>query len=473
MAVSQTGVAFLGIGEILSAYRGRELSPVEYLEHVLSRIDEQNPAINAFFHVDAAGARAQAKESERRWLQGSPTGPLDGIPFSLKDNIATRGMPSPLGLKVKANAPPAEADAPVVARLREAGAIPIGKNTQPELACLAACVSGLYGVGRNPWDTAKTPGGSSGGSAAALAADMVPLTLGGDSGGSIRIPASYTGVVGLKPSFGRVPRSPPAVSAAVQGPMTRKATDLPLVMNAITKPDPRDVYSLPYDAVDYTQACKASMQGKRIAVSEWLGFGLPTVPEVSAAFRAAVDSFRELGAEVSSLGPMFDYDPYEAVAPLFALGLSQLATAATDGAVESLLPEIQTWASRGSSVTAKEYMAARAAELAVVVRIAEALAGFDYLVTPTVPTVPGPAEHAFPQGVPLSRFGHTMSHFPFTWPFNFSGHPAVSVPCGFGGGMPVGLQIVASRFDDVGCISAAIAFEAALGRQSRRPPLLA
>lgn len=464
-------LAHLSIGEILRAYRGRELSPVEYLDYVLSRIDEHNPTINAFYYVDATGARAQARESERRWLQGSPAGPLDGIPFSLKDNIATRGMPSPLGLKVKANAPPAEADAPVVARLREAGAIPIGKNTQPELACLTGCISGLYGIGRNPWDTSRTPGGSSGGSAAALAADMAPLTIGGDSGGSIRIPASYTGVVGLKPSFGRVPRTPPAPSAAVQGPMTRRAADLPLVMNAITKPDRRDVYSLPYEDVDYTEACKAGLQGKRVAVCEWFGFGLPTAPEVSAAFGTAVECFRKLGAEVRTVEPLFDYDPYEGLAPMIALGFSLLANAATDGAVESLLPEIQTWASLGESVTAKEYMAAHAVELAVVVRCSEALQDFDYLVTPTVPTVAGAAELGFPEGVTLGRYGHTMSHFPFTWPFNFSGHPAISVPCGFAGKMPVGLQIVANRFDDVGCISTAIAFEAALGLQSLRPPL--
>ena len=420
MALSQTGVAYLSIGEILRAYRGRELSPVEYMDHVLARIEEHNPVINAFYHVDAAGARAQAKESERRWLARSPMGPLDGIPFALKDNIATRGMPSPLGLKVKASAPPAEADAPVVARLREAGAIPIGKNTQPELACLAAGISGLYGIGRNPWDTSKTAGGSSGGSAAALAADMAPLTMGGDSGGSIRIPASYTGVVGLKPSFGRVPRLPPAASAAVQGPMTRRAADLPLVMNAITKPDRRDVYSLPYDHVDYTQVCQASLKGKRIAVSESFGFGLPAVPEVSATFRAAVDTLRKLGAEVCAVEPLFDYDPYEGLAPMVALGFSELAAAATDGAVETLLPEIQNWASRGKSVTAKEYMAAHAVELAVVVRISQALEDFDYIVTPTVPTLPGAAERGFPEGVPLNRFGHTMSHFPFTWPFNFS-----------------------------------------------------
>jgi aspartyl-tRNA(Asn)/glutamyl-tRNA(Gln) amidotransferase subunit A len=145
MALSGTGIAYLSIAEVLRAFGGRELSPVEYLDHVLARIDEHNPTINAFFYVDAAGARAQAKESERRWLKGGPMGPLDGIPFSLKDNIATRGMPSPLGLKVNANAPPAAADAPVVARLREAGAIPIGKNTQPELACLVGCISGLLG----------------------------------------------------------------------------------------------------------------------------------------------------------------------------------------------------------------------------------------------------------------------------------------------------------------------------------------
>jgi aspartyl-tRNA(Asn)/glutamyl-tRNA(Gln) amidotransferase subunit A len=465
-------IAYSAIEDILRAYRTRDLSPVEYIDHVLSQIDRHNAVLNAFYFVDAAGARMQAKESERRWLRGSPAGPLDGIPFSTKDHIATRGMPGPLGLKIKKSAPAAEADAPVVARLREAGAIAIGKNTQPELACLASCISGLYGVGRNPWDISKTPGGSSGGCAAAVCADMVPLSIGSDSGGSIRIPASYTGVVGLKPSFGRVPQTPPAPAAAVHGPMTRRVADLPLVMNVITKPDRSDVYSLPYDGVDYTRSCNASIRGKRIALSERIGFGLPTAPEVSAAFRTAADSFRTLGAELSSVKPFFDHDPYEELAPLFALGFAQFAMEATDGLLDSLLPAIQTWIKRGQTVTSTEFMKAQAAELALVVRISEALKDFDYLVMPTVPTVAFGAEHCFPEGVPLGRFGHTMSHFPFTWPFNFSGHPAISVPCGFGRHMPVGLQIVANRFDDAGCISVALALEGARGLQSRRPPLL-
>ena len=465
------GTAYLGIEDILRAYRARELSPLEYTEHVLSRIERHDPLVNAFYFVDAEGARRQAKESERRWLRGAPTGALDGIPFSLKDNISTRGMPSPLGLKVKKNAPPADVDAPVVARLREAGAIPIGKNTQPELACLASCISGLYGVGRNPWDSAKTPGGSSGGSAAAVAADMVPLSIGGDSGGSIRIPASYTGVVGLKPSFGRVPRSPPIPSAAVQGPMTRSAAELPRVMNIITKPDRSDVFSLPYDARDYMQACNATLRGKRIAVSEWLGFGLPTAPGVSAAFRNAADLLRALGADVCSVGTLFDHDPYEEIAPLFAMGFGQLASAATDGAIDSLLPEIQTWARSGQAVTPEQFLKAQAAEVALIVRVNEALEGYDYLVTPTVPTVAYGAEQCFHPDAKPGRFGHTMSHFPFTWPFNFSGHPAISVPCGFDGKLPVGLQVVANRFDDVGCISAAVALEAVLELPSRHPPL--
>ncbi|HEX3680239.1 MAG TPA: amidase family protein, partial [Galbitalea sp.] len=209
----------------------------------------------------------------------------------------------------------------------------------------------------------------------------------------------------------------------------------------------------------------------RVAVSEWFGFGLPTAPEVSAAFRDAVDSFRKLGADVRTVDPLFDYDPYQGLAPMIALGFSLLARAATDGAVETLLPEIQTWATHGDSVTAKEYMAAHAVELAVVVRVSEAIQDFDYLVTPTVPTVAGAAERGFPEGVTLGRYGHTMDHFPFTWPFNVSGHPAISVPCGLAGKLPVGLQIVANRFDDVGCICAAIACEAALGLQSLRPPL--
>lgn len=460
---------FLSIRDVLRAFRTRELSPVTYLEYVLSTIETHNPVINAFFFLDANGARKQAKQAERRWLKGTPMGALDGIPFAVKDNISSRGMPSPLGLKAKQTMERSSDDAPVVARLREAGGILVGKNTQPELACVTSVVSGLYGIGRNPWDVSRTPGGSSGGCAAAVAADMVPLTIGGDSGGSVRIPAAYSGVVGFKPSFGRVPRSPPVQSAAVHGPMTRTAADLALVMNQITRPDGSDVNSLPYDGADYTRALDANVTGKRIAVSDWFGYGTRTNPRVSTAFRNAVQCFSKLGAEVCPVAPFFGHDPYEELAPMIAAGLRHLALAATGGVLQSLVPEIRRWAEQGGTVSVEEFINGESAALDVVTRISAALEDFDYLVTPTVPTVAYEAERCFPRDTPLGRFGHTMSHFPFTWPFNFSGQPAISIPCGFAEKMPVGLQIVAKRFDDSGCISAAIALESVLGLSTGRP----
>jgi aspartyl-tRNA(Asn)/glutamyl-tRNA(Gln) amidotransferase subunit A len=462
---------YLSIKEIVGAYRTRELSPVDYVEHVLARIEQRNPQLNAFFFVDAIGARREAVESESRWKVGKPKGPLDGVPFSVKDGILTKGMPSPGGILAKHDAPAGERDAPIVARLREAGAILIGKNTQPELASLAAGISGLYGVGRNPWDLSKTPGGSSSGSAAAIAADMGPLSIGGDSGGSIRIPAAYTGTVGFKPSFGRVPRAPVASSSSVHGPMTRSVSDLPIVMNVITRPDPSDVYALPYDGVDYARCFDDGLKGKRIAASDWLGFGAPTTPEVAAVFRTAVACFEKLGAEICWIDPAFAHDPYQNVSPLIAWGMRNLAIDATSGQLETLLPELQAWVEAGRTVTLDEVSAGMGEERAVVIRASEIMSGFDYLLTPTVPTTAFAAESCFPDGMPLGPHAHTMDHFPFTWPFNFSGHPAISVPCGFADGMPVGLQIVAPRFDDVGCISTAIAFEEAYGVKPPHPPL--
>lgn len=463
--------AYLTLTDVLASFRDRSLSPVTYMEHVLNRVAQHNPTVNAFFSTDPDGALTQAREAEERWRAGTPKGRLDGIPFSVKDHILTKGMPSPWGTTAVDLAGPWVQDAPAVSRLKEEGAILIGKTTQPELASLCSGLSGLYGVGRNPWNLERSPGGSSGGAAAALAADMGPLAFGSDGGGSIRIPAAYSGVVGYKPTFGRIPFFPPVGSGAVYGPMTRSARDLPVVMNIVTRPDWMDVLALPYDAADYTAPPAPSLRGKRIALSDWFGYGVATSDGVSSAFRQAARVFAELRAEVVPIEPFFDDDPYDRLAPMVFAGIAGMSAALTGGKTDQLLPELQNVIAKASAITLPEYLGAAAQQTPIMLRVAEALNGFDFLVTPTMPTVAYPAHLAFPEGSKLNRYGYCFDHNPFTWLFNVTLQPAVSLPCGFSEGLPVGLQIVGGRGDDLGCIHAAIAFEDALGLGTLRPPL--
>src|SRR5499427_3737563 len=237
----------MGAAELSSAYALKDVSPVEATEAYLTRIEALDSEINAFCHLDAEASRAQAEQSEARWLVGEPLSPLDGVPVAVKDILYTKGWPTLRGSRTIDPAGPWNDDAPTVARLREAGAVLIGKTTTPEFGWKGSTDSPLSGVTRNPWNTEKTPGGSSGGSSAALAARFCPLALGTDGGGSIRIPAGFAGVYGLKPSFGRVPAFPlsPFGTVAHVGPMTRTVRDAALMMNTISKPDARDWFNVP------------------------------------------------------------------------------------------------------------------------------------------------------------------------------------------------------------------------------------
>jgi aspartyl-tRNA(Asn)/glutamyl-tRNA(Gln) amidotransferase subunit A len=490
--------ANLSAREIIQAYQSRSLSPVAHMEHILKRIEVLNPRLNAFFFTDPEGARAAAAESERRWAAGRPIGPLDGLPFAAKDTILTKGMPSPEGLTVNRDMPPGDRDAPPIARLREAGAILVGKNTQPELASLATTISGLYGIGRNPWDLAKTPGGSSGGSGAAVAADMVSLSIGGDAGGSIRIPAAYCGVVGIKASAGRIPRYPPTKPYSVTGPIVRRASDLPFIMNVLTKPDASDPYALPYDGVDYSRRQPDLLKGKRIAFTDWFGYGLRTTHGVAAAFHRAIDRFGGLGATLIPIDAPFDHDPFDKMAPMFAAAARQNALAKTGGRLDTLLPVLQAWFEEGKNVTPEEMQIGVAEQKAMVERIDRLMEEFDFLLTPTSPITPDEADLAFPREVKLHRVSPTLdrecgrpsgprgiegrcrlgdqhsgrfSMVPFTFPFNYSGHPAISLPCGFANNLPVGLQVVGRKLDDFGCVAAAVALEEALAMKFV-PPLV-
>ncbi|HEX9773446.1 MAG TPA: amidase family protein [Steroidobacteraceae bacterium] len=467
-----TDPCYLTAAELVAAFRERRLSPVEAAESVLARIQQANLAVQAFFHVDGAGVRSAADASAKRWARGAPIGPLDGVLFSVKDHVLTAGMPSPWGVGGAEPAPPGDVDAPIVARLREAGAILLGKTTQAELAMFASGVNGRYGIARNPWDLTRTPGGSSSGAAAALAAGMGPIAIGSDGGGSIRIPASYTGVVGHKPSFGRVPFFPPFGPGPVYGPLTRSVEDIALVMNVVTRPDWRDIWSLPAQQHDYLTDLGRDVRGLRIAYSESFGYGTPVADDVRIAVRAAVNVLKELGVTFEEIPPFFDHDLYDALADAIFPGLRMMAAAIVGEHTERLMPVVQQVLARAHGASLEKFLAAKAHEAQASLHIASVLKDFDLLVTPTMPTTAYAADRPFPEGVTLNAYGYTFEFNPFTWPFNVTLQPAISVPCGLTpGGLPVGLQIVGPRGADDACIRVAHAYERGRGAGPPWPEL--
>jgi aspartyl-tRNA(Asn)/glutamyl-tRNA(Gln) amidotransferase subunit A len=301
-----TDLCALSATELVDAYRKRELSPLDVAKAVSRRIEDLNPVLNAFNLVNDK-LEAEARESEARWMRGAPRGLLDGVPVTVKDILLTKGWPTLRGSKTVDPKGPWNDDAPVVARLREHGALLLGKTTTPEFGWKGVTDGPLTGITRNPWNPAKTPGGSSGGAAAALAAGMGPLGLGTDGGGSIRIPCSFTGTFGLKPTFGRVPAWPlsPFGTVAHVGPMARSVTDAALMLNVLSLPDARDWHALAYDARDYRTGLDHGVKGLRIAYSDDLGYAAVD-EEVKELVRKAVRVFEDLGAKVEEKHPGFE-----------------------------------------------------------------------------------------------------------------------------------------------------------------------
>ena len=296
--------AVLSASELLRRYRRKSLSPVEVTGACLARIARWNDAVGAFCIVDEDGAIAAARAAEARWLRGEPCGLVDGVPVTIKDLVLTRGWTARRGSHTTAVHPPAASDAPATARLREGGAVLLGSTTTPEFGWKAVTDNPLGHVARNPWNLARTPGGSSGGAAVAAALGMGALHVGTDGGGSIRIPASFCGIVGLKPTFGRVPAWPlsPFGTVAHLGPMARTVEDAALMLTMISRPDQRDWHALPFEAADYRVGLGAGVAGLRIAASATLG-SVELHPEVDAAFHAALEVLADLGAKVELVDP--------------------------------------------------------------------------------------------------------------------------------------------------------------------------
>lgn len=420
---------------------------------VIARVEAFEPHVAATWLYAPERALDEARASEARWVRGEPIGPLDGVPATVKDNIATKGEPTPGGTAA-ADMTPAVADAPPAARLKEAGAIIFSKTTMPDFGMLSSGLSSHHPLARNPWKLDRNPGGSSAGAGAAAAALYGPCHVGTDIGGSVRLPAGWCGVVGLKPTAGRVPIDPPYVGR-VAGPLVRTVADAGLMMATLSLPDARDYMSLEYAALDWTIR-PASLKGLKIGLMTEAGCGVPPTSEVRAAVERAARDFEAAGARVEEVKPFLTQAMLDGLDEFWrarALIDLDLLTAEKRAAV---LPFIRHWAE-----SACGYSGARVfhgfSRIQDMQRAAvDATAPFDYLLTPTAPMTAYPAEWASPSQDPLNPF----PHIGFTVAFNMSGQPAVSIPCGFSGeGLPIGLQIVGRRFDDVGLLSVAAAYE--------------
>ncbi len=444
--------------ELLAGYRRKSISPVEATRAVLERIDRLNPVLNAFNLVARKEALAAARASEQRWRKGAPKGALDGVPVSIKDLLLTRGWPTLRGSRTIDPKGPWHDDAPAVARLREHGAVLLGKTATPEFGWKGVTDSPLTGVTRNPWNPRKTPGGSSGGAAAALASGMGPLAIGTDGGGSIRIPCAFTGLFGLKPTFGRVPAWPlsPMGTVAHVGPMARTVGDAALMMNVLALPDARDWHGLPHDARDYRVGLEDGVRGLRIAYSADLGYAKVDA-EVARMVQRAVRVFADLGAHVEAKDPGFE-DQLQVFLRHWFPGAATI--------VRAIPPRRRRWmdkgllesARQGEKMSAREYLDAVQKRGALGTLMNRFHERYDLLLTPSLPLA------AFDAGKDVSNLlkeKRWTDWTPFTYPFNLTQQPAASIPCGLtGAGLPIGLHVVGPRYGDALVLRAARAFEA-------------
>ncbi len=451
--------ALLSATALVERYRAGSLSPVDVVQACLERIAAKNPQLNAFRFVDADGALAAAEKSARRYARCKPKGPLDGVPVSVKDTLLVRGWPTLRGSRTVDPDQKWPEDAPAVLCLRQTGAILMGRTTTPEFGWKGVTDSPLTGITRNPWHPAVTPGGSSGGAAAAAATGMAVINLGTDGGGSIRIPASFTGVYGLKPSYGRVPAYPisPFGTLSAVGPLTRSVADAALALQVLSRPDPRDWTAVPCPAPDYTAALDGGVAGLRVAFAPTLA-DQPVDPEVAALVRDAVDACAALGAEVDEVAPPLD-GAGRCFGRHWSVGAA-LAVAAVPEEKRTLMdPGLLAMAGAAADLSTLDYAEAVQERH----RLGNAMVRFhetyDLLLTPTEPITAFAAGHDTPPDGPYRGWeGWT----PFTYPFNLTMQPAATVPCGLtAAGLPVGLQIVARLHRDDLVLRASRAFEQA------------
>jgi aspartyl-tRNA(Asn)/glutamyl-tRNA(Gln) amidotransferase subunit A len=456
-------LAFLSATEMLARYRAKTLSPIEVSEATLQRLERYEAAVNAFVLYDPDTAMTMARASEARWQKGTPQGLLDGVPVAIKDTQLTRGWPRRVGSRTIDPDQPWLEDAPSTARLRAQGAVFFGKTTTPEFGWKPVTDSPLTGVTRNPWNLERTPGGSSGGSAAAVLAGICPLAVGTDAGGSIRIPASFSGVFGLKPTFGRVAVYPPSAfgDVAHAGPMSRTVDDAALMLDAMKGWDPRDWYALPDDAIAYRdQVRQGSMKGKRVALSPTLGYHEPT-PAVRDAVERAARVFADLGATVEQADP-FSESPWPIFEILSGAGMCALLRAMTPEKIAVMDPDLVMLCRSGEAITQQQFVDAVGKRVALGVALNRFFERYDLILSPTMPI---PAPYAEPRGDGAPDPTNFRDWLSYTWAFNLTKNPSASIPCGFVEGLPIGLMVTGPLYDDLGVLQACRAYEAAAGPQ--------
>ncbi|MCM5681599.1 amidase [Schlegelella sp. S2-27] len=443
----------LSAAELGALYRQGAASPVEATRAVLRHIERWEPHLEATYALDGETALAMAQASEARWMKGEPASAIDGVPTMLKENIATRGVPVALGTAAT-ELVPAAADSPPAARLREAGAVFLGKTTMPDYGMLSSGLSSFHPLTRNPWGLSKNPGGSSSGAGAGVAAGYGPLHLGTDIGGSVRLPAGWCGIVTLKPSLGRIPIDPP-YPARVAGPMTRTVEDTALLMEVLSRPDARDHMSLPYQRIDWARLDR-DVAGLRIGLLMDAGWGTPVEPQVRQAVLDAARAFEAAGAIVEPMQPWADRSMIEGVDRFwrmrFHLEMCKLPAERRD----RVLPFIRAWAEGAAGLSGEAVFEGYSQTLNLRAATVAATQPYDYVLSPTAPMPAFAAELP----CPTDDVTRPFDHIAFTLAYNMSEQPAASVNCGYtGGGLPIGLQIAGRRHDDLGVLQLARAWE--------------
>ena len=464
-------VAYLSASELIAGYRSRQLSPVEVARATLERIDRLNPKLNAFTVTTPERALDQAAMAERAYAAGTAA-PLAGVPVSIKDLTPTQGIRTARGSLVDPEWMP-DFDAPVVERVYAAGAVMLGKTNTPELGWKGDSGNRVFGPSYNPWRLERTPGGSSGGAAAAVAAGLGPLAQGSDGAGSVRIPASFCGIFGLKPSFGRVPSYPSFRGwrgVGVTGPMTRTVRDAAAMLDVMAGPDDRDQQSLPgRPAEPYLAACDAGIAGLSVAWSPDLGHAVVD-PDVADLCGRAAERFESLGCHVEVVTPSWD-DPAEIFRVMGAAENFAAWGHLLDEEPASIDKSFAAVLRFGRTVTIEQYLDAAHRRDLFWTEVQRFLARFDLLITPTVAVPPFPVGRPGVKEIDGREVG-PLGWLAFTFPFNLTGQPAASVPVGFtSAGLPVGLQIVGRRHADATVLAASAAYEAAEPWSSRRPDL--
>ncbi|AFY31159.1 amidase [Calothrix sp. PCC 7507] len=454
---SAAEITNLSASELVSLYQQRSLSPVEVTKVALERISTYNHLVNAFALVDEESSLAAARASEARWLQGKPLGIVDGIPTTVKDLLLTKGWPTLRGSKAITPNQSWSEDAPAVARLREQGAVFIGKTTTSEFGWKGVTESPLTGITRNPWNLDLTAGGSSGGAAVAAALGMGTFHLATDGGGSSRLPAGFTGVFGFKPSFGRIAGYPSAHTGTLfhVGVLVRNVTDAALMLNAIAHPDPRDWYALPDDQEDYVGELNRGVAGLRIAYSPNLGYA-EVEPEIAALVKTAVNVLAQQGAIIEEVDPGFE-NPYKIFRTFWVTGAAKLLRSFSPEQKALVEEGLRANAQEGDRISLAEYLSANDAREDLGRYMQHFHQTYDLLITPTLPVTAFPVGQTSPQS---SLYPQGLNWSPFTYPFNLTQQPAASVPCGFTqNGLPVGMQIVSAKYRDILVLRAAKTYE--------------